>query len=85
MMPRQIGKNLTMQIFQSRFARRVLFTRRCFGPIDSFETGALRDSISRLLKQAQDIVLNLSGLQYLDSSESRTRGVYFQSSNKVGK
>ena len=39
------------------------------GRLTSFETGALRDSISRLLKQGQkDIVLNLSGLQYLDSS-----------------
>jgi anti-sigma B factor antagonist len=39
------------------------------GRLTSFETGALRDSISRLLKQGhKDIVLNLSGLQYLDSS-----------------
>jgi len=39
------------------------------GRLTSFETGALRDSISRLLKQGRkDIVLNLSGLQYLDSS-----------------
>jgi anti-sigma B factor antagonist len=39
------------------------------GRLTSFEIGALRDSISRLLKQARkNIVLNLSGLQYLDSS-----------------
>jgi anti-sigma B factor antagonist len=39
------------------------------GRLTSFEVGALRDSISRLLKQGhKDIVLNLSGLQYLDSS-----------------
>ena len=39
------------------------------GRLTSFEIGALRDSISRLLKQGRkNIVLNLSGLQYLDSS-----------------
>ena len=39
------------------------------GRLTSFEIGALRDSISRLLKQdRKNIVLNLSGLQYLDSS-----------------
>ena len=39
------------------------------GRLTSFETGALRDSISRLLKQGhKDIILNLTGLQYLDSS-----------------
>lgn len=39
------------------------------GRLTSFEVGALRDSISRLLKQdRKDIVLNLSGLKYLDSS-----------------
>jgi anti-sigma B factor antagonist len=39
------------------------------GRLTSFETGALRDFISRLLKQGhKDILLNLSGLQYLDSS-----------------
>ena len=39
------------------------------GRLTSFEVGALCDSISRLLKQGhKDIVLNLSGLQYLDSS-----------------
>jgi anti-sigma B factor antagonist len=39
------------------------------GRLTSFETGALRDSIVRLLKQGRkDIVLNLSGLKYLDSS-----------------
>jgi anti-sigma B factor antagonist len=39
------------------------------GRLTSFEVGALRDSISRLLQQGRkDIVLNLSGLQYLDSS-----------------
>ncbi len=39
------------------------------GRFTSFETGALRDCISRLLKQnCKKIVLNLSRLQYLDSS-----------------
>jgi anti-sigma B factor antagonist len=39
------------------------------GRLTFFEVGALRDSISRLLKQGRkDIVLNLRGLQYLDSS-----------------
>ncbi len=39
------------------------------GRLTSFETGALRDSISRLLKDGRkNIVLNLSDLQYLDSS-----------------
>ena len=39
------------------------------GRLTSFEIGALRESISRLLKQGRkNIVLNLSGLQYLDSS-----------------
>jgi anti-sigma B factor antagonist len=39
------------------------------GRLTSFETGALRDSVSRLLKLGRrDIVLNLSGLKYLDSS-----------------
>jgi anti-sigma B factor antagonist len=39
------------------------------GHLTSFEVAALRDSISRLLKQGRkNIVLNLSGLQYLDSS-----------------
>ncbi len=39
------------------------------GRLTSFETGALRESISRLLKQdRKNIVLNLSALQYLDSS-----------------
>jgi anti-sigma B factor antagonist len=39
------------------------------GKLTSLEAGALRDSVSRLLKQGRrDIVLNLSGLNYLDSS-----------------
>jgi anti-sigma B factor antagonist len=39
------------------------------GRLTSFEIGALRESVSRLLKQGRkNIVLNLSGLQYLDSS-----------------
>ena len=39
------------------------------GRLTSFETGALRESISRLLKQdRKNVVLNLSELQYLDSS-----------------
>ncbi len=39
------------------------------GRLTTFESGALRDCISRLLKQGRKkIVLGLSGLQYLDSS-----------------
>ena len=39
------------------------------GRLTSFEISALRDSIGRLLKQGRkSIILNLSGLQYLDSS-----------------
>ena len=40
-----------------------------WGRLTFLEVGALRDSISRLLNQGRkNIVLNLSGLQYLDSS-----------------
>lgn len=39
------------------------------GRLTSFEAGALRDAIAQLLKQKRKlIVLNLSGLQYMDSS-----------------
>lgn len=39
------------------------------GRLTSFEVGALRDAIARLLKEGRkNIVLNLSRLQYLDSS-----------------
>lgn len=39
------------------------------GRLTSFETAALREAIAQLLKQRRkQIVLNLSGLQYLDSS-----------------
>ena len=39
------------------------------GRLTSFESGALQDSITRLLKQGRKkLVLNLSALQYLDSS-----------------
>lgn len=39
------------------------------GRLTSFEIGELRDSISRLSKQGRkNIVLNFSGLEYLDSS-----------------
>ena len=39
------------------------------GRLTSFEVGALRESVSRLLNQGRKkIVLNLSALQYLDSS-----------------
>jgi anti-sigma B factor antagonist len=39
------------------------------GRLTSFEIGALRESIQRLLKHGhKNIVLNLTGLQYLDSS-----------------
>ena len=39
------------------------------GRLTSFESGALRNSIARLLKEGRkQILLNLSGLVYLDSS-----------------
>jgi anti-sigma B factor antagonist len=39
------------------------------GRLTSFEAGALRESIAQLLKQGRkNIILNLSALQYLDSS-----------------
>lgn len=39
------------------------------GRLTSFEVGALRDAISRLLKEGRmSIVLNLGALNYLDSS-----------------
>lgn len=39
------------------------------GHLTSFEVGALREAIARLLKEGRrNIVLNLSQLQYLDSS-----------------
>ncbi len=39
------------------------------GRLTFLEVGVLRDNISRLLKEGhRNIVLNLSGLQYLDSS-----------------
>ena len=39
------------------------------GKLTSFESGALRDSIAQLLKEGRkQILLNLSGLVYLDSS-----------------
>ena len=39
------------------------------GRLTLFEVGALRDTLSRLLKEGrQDIVLNLGALDYLDSS-----------------
>ena len=39
------------------------------GRLTSYETGALRETISHLLKQGRkNIVLNLGALQYLDSS-----------------
>lgn len=39
------------------------------GKLTSFESGALRNSIGRLLKEGRkQILLNLSGLVYLDSS-----------------
>ena len=39
------------------------------GRLTSFEIGGLRDSVSRLLQRGRkSIVLNLSGLDYLDSS-----------------
>jgi anti-anti-sigma factor len=39
------------------------------GRLTSFEVGALREAITRLLKEGHsNIVLNLRGLEYLDSS-----------------
>ena len=39
------------------------------GRLTSFETGALREVITKLLKEGRkNVVLNLGGLQYLDSS-----------------
>ena len=39
------------------------------GNLTSFETGALHDAIRRLVKQGRmNILLNMSGLKYLDSS-----------------
>ena len=39
------------------------------GRLTSFEIGVLRDALAQLLKQGRkNIILNLSGLQYLDSS-----------------
>ena len=39
------------------------------GKLTSFESGALRNSIAQLLKEGRkQIILNLSGLVYLDSS-----------------
>lgn len=39
------------------------------GSLTSFEAGALRDAISGLIsKKRNDIILNLRGLEYLDSS-----------------
>ena len=57
--------NFSIKIRQAGFVSLVDVS----GRLTSFETGALRDSISRLLTQGhKDIVLNLRGLQYLDSS-----------------
>jgi len=37
--------------------------------LTSFEIGALREAVARLLKEGRkNVVLNLAGLQYLDSS-----------------
>jgi len=39
------------------------------GRLTSFEIGALREAVARLLKEGRkNVVLNLAGLQYLDSS-----------------
>src|SRR5690348_9996485 len=55
------------------------------GRLTSFEVGALRDSVSRLLKQdRKNIVLNLSGLQYLDSSGIGELAKIYVSVVKVG-
>jgi anti-sigma B factor antagonist len=59
------GSNFSVNIRQSGAISLVDVS----GRLTSFETGALRDAITRLLKQGRkDIVLNLSGLLYLDSS-----------------
>ena len=55
------------------------------GRLTFFEVGALRDSISRLLKPGRkNIVLNLSGLQYLDSSAIGELAKIYVSVVKVG-
>jgi anti-sigma B factor antagonist len=55
------------------------------GQLTSFETCALRDSVSRLLQQGRkDIVLNLNGLQYLDSSGVGELARIYVSVVKVG-
>ena len=55
------------------------------GRLTFFEVGALRDSISRLLKPGRkNIVLNLSGLQYLDSSGIGELAKIYVSVVKVG-
>jgi anti-sigma B factor antagonist len=55
------------------------------GRLTFFEVGALRDSISRLLKPGRkNIVVNLSGLQYLDSSGIGERAKIYVSVVKVG-
>ena len=55
------------------------------GRLTSFETGAVRDSIARLLKHhRKDIVLNLSALQYLDSSGIGELARIYVSVVKVG-
>jgi anti-sigma B factor antagonist len=58
-------KNFTIAIRQSGPAALVDIS----GSLTSFESGALRDAICGLIaKQHNDIVLNLGGLEYLDSS-----------------
>src|SRR5258708_34596829 len=58
-------KNFTIAIRQSGPAALVHIS----GSLTSFESGALRDAICGLIaKKHNDIVLNLGGLEYLDSS-----------------
>lgn len=59
------ARNFTVAIRQSGPASLVDVT----GSLTSFEAGALRQAITGLIAiKKRDIVLNLSGLEYLDSS-----------------
>lgn len=59
------SKNFSITIRHSELASLIDVT----GSFTSFEAGALRQAITRLIAdKRKDIVLNLSGLEYLDSS-----------------
>jgi anti-sigma B factor antagonist len=59
------GSNFAVRIRQEGLVSLLDLSRR----LTSFEIGAFRESIARLLKEGRkQILLNLSALQYLDSS-----------------